>query len=73
MKSGNQSRRPPQNPGGLSLIDIDPHAVAVALRKQRDALTNPPFTPEEFLENLARAGLAETVKAIRPELLRLGA
>ena len=57
----------------VGLIDIDPHAVAVALRKQRDALTNPPFTPEEFLENLARAGLAETVKVIRPEFLRLGA
>lgn len=50
----------------LGLIDIDAGAVAEALREQHAHLTNPSFTKDEFLTNLAHAGLLQTAAAIRP-------
>ena len=43
------------------LLDLDPGAVCNAARQQRQALRNPPKSPEEFLDTLLRQGLAGTV------------
>ncbi len=43
------------------LVDLDPAAVCNAARLQRQALKNPPKSPEEFLDTLLRQGLAGTV------------
>ncbi len=43
------------------LLDLDPGAVCNVARLQRQALKNPPKTPEEFLDTLLRQGLAGTV------------
>ena len=43
------------------LLDLDPPAVCNAARLQRQALRNPPKSPEEFLDTLLQQGLAGTV------------
>ncbi len=43
------------------LLDLDPGAVGNVARLQRQALKNPPKSPEEFLDTLLRQGLAGTV------------
>jgi len=43
------------------LLDLDPGAVCNVARLQRQALKNPPKSPEEFLDTLLRQGLAGTV------------
>ncbi len=43
------------------LLDLDPGAVCNAARLQRQALKNPPKSPQEFLDTLLRQGLAGTV------------
>ena len=53
--------------------ELDRVVKEVQERGRRAIAVPTDVTKMEFLENLARAGLAETVKAIRPELLRLGA
>ncbi len=37
-----------------------------AIRRVRSRLENPPYTPEAYLDNLARQGLPETAAALRP-------
>ncbi len=43
------------------LLDLNPGAVCNVARLQRQALKNPPKSPEEFLDTLLRQGLAGTV------------
>ena len=43
------------------LLDLDPGAVCNVARLQRQALKNPPKSPEEFLDTLLRQGLAGAV------------
>jgi hypothetical protein len=43
------------------LLDLDPGSVCNIARLQRQALKNPPKSPEEFLDTLLRQGLAGTV------------
>jgi predicted nucleic acid-binding protein len=53
------------------LLDLKPEEFCRAVRRQRDALKNPPKTIDELLEILERQILPETVKKLRkrPELL----
>lgn len=49
----------------MHLLDLAPNLVCSAAKKQRESLKNPPFTVEQYLESLARQGLAQTVSALR--------
>jgi hypothetical protein len=48
------------------LLDDAPDLVCVAVKKQREALKNPPKSVAEFLEALQRIGLPETAAKLRP-------
>jgi predicted nucleic acid-binding protein len=52
----------------VGLVDINEGLVAQALREQWTALQNPPLTKAQFLENLERHGLVQTVAAIRDHM-----
>lgn len=43
------------------VLTLDPSAAITAIKEMRARLVKPPFTAEEFLELLARQGLAKTV------------
>jgi hypothetical protein len=43
------------------LLDLAPAAVCTAVKRQREALRNPPKTVEELLETLVRHSLPQTV------------
>lgn len=47
------------------LLDLAPHLVCVAAKRQRESLKNPPMSPDDFLTALERQGLARTVTALR--------
>jgi hypothetical protein len=47
------------------LLDLAPTAVYRAVKRQREALKNPPKTPEELLETLERQRLVQTVARLR--------
>jgi len=47
------------------LLDLSTAAVCLAAKEQRGALRNPPKSPEEFLETLAKQHLPETVSRLR--------
>jgi predicted nucleic acid-binding protein len=48
-----------------SQLDLAPHAVCAAAKRQRESLKNPPRSVEEYLESLERQGLAQTASALR--------
>src|SRR5690606_24596117 len=45
----------------LDLIDLKPAAVLTCFKEDRIHYRNPPYTVEEYLENLLRQGLSKTV------------
>jgi predicted nucleic acid-binding protein len=47
-------------------LDLAPHIVCAAAKRQRESLKNPPKTVEEYLASLERQGLAQTVSMLRP-------
>ncbi|MBA2226003.1 MAG: PIN domain-containing protein [Thermogemmata sp.] len=49
----------------LYLLDLAPHLVCSAAKKQRESLKNPPLTVEQYLKSLERQGLGQTVSALR--------
>ena len=46
------------------LFDLDPAAVVSAATSQRATLLNPKMDSDDFLQNLARCGLAQTAKSL---------
>ena len=48
------------------LLDVAPETVLLAVRRQRESLTNPPKTAEELLDTLEKQGLSSTVAHLRP-------
>ncbi|WP_234824079.1 PIN domain-containing protein [Bremerella cremea] len=48
------------------LIVTQPGPVCAALKRQREALRNPPFTAKELLDTLAAQGLIQSVYRLRP-------
>lgn len=47
------------------LLDLAPHLVCVAAKRQRESLKNPPVSVDDFLAALERQGLAQTVTELR--------
>jgi predicted nucleic acid-binding protein len=47
------------------LLDVDPDAVIVAAKRQREGLKKPAMTVDEFLANLEQQGLLRTVAVLR--------
>jgi len=47
------------------LLDLAPHIVCAAARRQRESLKNPPMSVDDFLGALERQGLAQTVAELR--------
>lgn len=47
------------------LLDLAPHVVCGAAKRQRESLKNPPKTVDEYLESLERQGLAQTVTRLK--------
>lgn len=45
----------------LDLIDLQPPLVLTCFKEDRTHYRNPPYTVEEYLENLQRQGLSKTV------------
>lgn len=48
------------------LFDLRPAVVCTAVREMRASLVNPPKTVRELLDDLLKAGLAETVSLLEP-------
>lgn len=48
-----------------SQLELAPHLVCTAAKRQRESLKNPPLTVEQYLASLERQGLAQTVSALR--------
>ena len=48
------------------LIDLDIETVCEAARQDRAPLRNPPKSPEEYLDDLEKAGIPRTAAALRP-------
>jgi hypothetical protein len=48
-----------------SQLDLAPHVVCAAAKRQRESLKNPPKSVEEYLEALERQGLPQTASALR--------
>jgi len=46
-------------------LDLAPHVVCAAAKRQRESLKNPPKTVAEYLEALERQGMAQTASALR--------
>lgn len=46
-------------------LNLAPHIVCVAAKRQRASLKNPPLSVEDFLAGLERQGLARTVAELR--------
>lgn len=51
-----------------SLIEDDPLAVCAAVKRQREALKNPPLSAEDLLGILERHGLAQAVAQLRQRI-----
>jgi predicted nucleic acid-binding protein len=47
------------------LLDLAPHIVCAAAKRQRESLQNPPVSVDDFLASLERQGLAQTVAELR--------
>lgn len=47
------------------LLDLAPHLVCSAVKRQRASLKNPPICVDDFLAALERQGLAKTVAELR--------
>jgi len=47
------------------LLDLAPHLVCAAAKRQRESLKNPPMPVDDFLAALERQGLAQTVAELR--------
>ena len=47
------------------LLDLAPHLVCTAAKRQRESLKNPPVSVDDFLAALERQGLAQTVAELR--------
>lgn len=47
------------------LMDLHPEIVANAAKMQRQALKNPPYSVEDFLDNLEANGLVKTLTELR--------
>jgi predicted nucleic acid-binding protein len=47
------------------LLDLAPHIVCAAAKRQRENLRNPPTSVDDFLAALERQGLAQTVAELR--------
>ena len=47
------------------LLDLAPHVVCAAAKRQRENLKNPPMSVDDFLAALERQGLAQTVAELR--------
>jgi predicted nucleic acid-binding protein len=47
------------------LLDLAPHLVCAAAKRQRESLKNPPMSVDNFLASLERQGLAQTVAGLR--------
>jgi predicted nucleic acid-binding protein len=46
-------------------LDLAPHVVCAAAKRQRESLKNPPKSVHEYLEGLERQGLVQTASALR--------
>jgi hypothetical protein len=55
----------------LRLIAIAPDAVCEGLRRMRGRLRNPGYEAEELLDLIARRGLPQTARKLRPRMERL--
>jgi hypothetical protein len=49
----------------MYLLDLDAETVCSAIKVLRASLTKPAFTPEAYLDNLAKAGLSRTAARLR--------
>jgi hypothetical protein len=47
------------------LLDLAPHVVCAAAKRQRESLKNPPMPVDDFLAALERQGLAKSVAELR--------
>ena len=47
------------------LLNLAPHLVCAATKRQRESLKNPPVSVDDFLAALERQGLAQTVAELR--------
>ena len=47
------------------LLELAPHVVCAAAKRQRESLKNPPMNVDDFLAALERQGLAHTVAELR--------
>jgi hypothetical protein len=47
------------------LLDLAPHIVCAAAKRQRESLKNPPLCIDDFLAALKRQGLAHTLSELR--------
>lgn len=47
------------------LLDLAPHLVCTAAKRQRESLKSPPMSVDDFLAALERQGLAKTVADLR--------
>jgi hypothetical protein len=52
----------------LDLGDLEPGIVTSVAKQQRAALTNPPYTPEEFIDRLRRQGLPGVAAFLEQEI-----
>jgi hypothetical protein len=50
------------------VLTLAPPIALAEVKEMRARLCNPPFTPEEFLDRLARQGLPQTVAILRESL-----
>ena len=50
----------------IELMDLAPDVICAAVKRQREALRNPPKTAEELLATLESQGLPQTVARLRP-------
>lgn len=49
----------------MHLLDLAPHTVCAAAKRQRESLKSPPKSVEEYLRSLERQGLAQAVATLR--------
>lgn len=52
----------------VSLLDVEPMAVCAVVKRQREALKNPPMSAEDLLEVLMRHGLVKAVARLRQHI-----
>jgi hypothetical protein len=62
-KYGIEAQHPDEFIGRL--LDLAPHVVCAAAKRQRESLRKPPMTVDEYLQSLERQGLAQTVARLK--------